>query len=277
MVVYNLNNKNVYIEKAVANVLDRKCKEIEQDGDLVGGITAGEGYGKSTLAQSIGGYFAYKFKTKFSVDNIHFDTDSFIEFANKAPPYTVVILDESRADLYRGSSNSNKNKRFTHWLSQCRSKNLILLFVIPSIHDFDPYINKWRLSLWIEVVRYKDKDGIYRRGFYNLMAIGKRKLFLKYLKDKYSKTPRGLKALRGKFEKVTPIDKTVYENKKNKQINKRFEETKEENKPITLTPRQIEVLSKISPANNWKKGEKDYEILQKLVNSLRKLRLEKSV
>lgn len=269
--MYSLNGKEIYIEKAVANGLDKKIIELKDDGDIVCAVTSGEGFGKSTFAQTLGGYFASKLGTSFTIDNIHFNTDSFIEFAENAPKYTVVILDESRSDLYRGSSNSNKNKNFTHWLSECRAKNLVLILLIPSIHDFDPYINKWRTSIWFELTKIKDKEGIYKRGFYNVMAIKKRKLFLKYLDKKYSRTPQSLKLLRGHFTKTTPIDKNEYEKKKDINRKEKFEKKKEEKEQINLPPSLISWFANKKPAELWQPDSKEYETGRKWLYSLRKV------
>ena len=76
----------------------------------------------------------------------------------------------------------------------------------------------------------------------------------------------------GRFLKTNIIDDLTYNNKKNEERIKKYAKKEKEKETITLTPRQIEVISKISAGKNFDSKSKDYEILQKLVKSLEKSR-----
>lgn len=275
MVMFKFDNKEIYMEKAFQDLLDKKLKEVKMDGDLLITVTAGEGYGKSLFARQLGAYISKRMGTTFNLDNIHFTTNDFVKSANDSPKYTVHILDEARANLYRGSSNSKQNKFFTTWLSMARSKNLIMVICLPSAHDLDNYVMKWRCGMWINIQKVLNKKtGIHERGFYSVMAIRKREKFLKYLDNKYASIPRTLNLLKGRFSKIDPLDNDKYEEKKQKKIKEIFIDPNEDvlngKEEYSLTDAEKEAILGIKPSDAYPKDMKFRSRLKNLQFKLRK-------
>jgi len=271
MVRFNYDGNSIYLDKGLKYIVDLKLKEVKDDGDLIGVITAGEGFGKSLFVRQLGAYIAKKMNTEFTIDNIHFSTEELINKAEDSPKYTVHVLDESRADLYRGSSNSKQNKKFTHWVSECRSKNLIILLCLPSPHDLDNYIMKWRCGLWVNINKlFNKKTKLHERGYFNVMGVRKRKVFLKYLKEKYSTIPNNLKILSGRFFKDDPIDKKVYENKKDSKRKEKFIDNEAKEKTMIIPERIIPLIANQKPSVFAKPDTKEWEMVRKWLYSLRK-------
>ena len=166
---------------------------------------------------------------------------------------------------------------FTNYLSECRDNNQFHCLILPAYSDITKYVALWRTKLLIEIGKVKDRHGEYQRGLFRVIKTVNKKKMSFYHKNKYTKFPKSMVAFSGKFKDNDVIPTVEYKAKKQRFKELKYIESEKENKAITLTPRQIEVISKISPANNWKKGHKDYEILQKLVRSLKKLRSAESV
>lgn len=140
---------------------------LEND-DFVIIIDGSEGAGKSYLSRQIAHYIAFKTKTPFGIDNIHFDSNSYQEFSeemdskkNKGLP---IILDESRSSLNRKRAMSKKNVQFTNFFSECRSSNQVHIVVLPFVHDLDSYIALCRVKLIINVHKYVEPDSSRESG-----------------------------------------------------------------------------------------------------------------
>ena len=276
-VKFTINKKKYEIHPLLAKTLEKIYKQMQKDDDCLCLIVGPEGVGKSKLRDLIGGYWQYLTKVKFTVDNIHFTSAEYMRFALKQKPYTFISHDETRRDLNTMRSMGKASVEFTNYLSECRDNNQFHCLILPAYSDISKYVALWRTKLLIEVGKVKDKHGEYQRGLFRVIKTINKKKLSHYHKNKYTKFPKSMVAYVGKFLNNDVIPTENYKAKKQKFKELKYINDVEKDKEITLTPRQIEVISNIKPSTLHKKGHKDYEVLQKLVNRLRKSRLEKSV
>lgn len=155
-----------------------------EDDDIVIVFDGRERAGKSTAARMVGAWFGYYFGIGFSVNNISFDTASYMKKSqlfnkstrNKVKGY-VNILDESRADLYKRRASSSKLMAFTDYLTAVGKWRQIHILVLPSFHDLDRYITRWRMKYLIHMKKIiiGDKQRIsgkrFMKGAYRLFTI----------------------------------------------------------------------------------------------------------
>ncbi len=134
-------------QHSVDEVIKNWEKDIKNDYDINIIITGYEGSGKTTFAVLL----AEKLKELYDY-NYTFITSSknFLENI-KNPDMRVIILDEAIAHLYARESMSTENKMFVKLLTMCRSKNKILLFLIPRIRNIDIYMRADRVYQWFEI------------------------------------------------------------------------------------------------------------------------------
>ncbi len=275
---FKFNGVETNINPMLADLIKRGYEETIKDDDFVVLIVGAERLGKSMLRNLIGGYWSYLAKTPFTVDNIHFNINDYMKKALKDKQYVFHSHDEARRDLNAKRGMSKPAVTFTNYFSECGDNNQAHCIILPAYCDIDKYIALWRAKLIIEVGKYRDrKTGKTHKGMFRIIKTTNRGQLAEVHKKKYSKFPKRLIIGRGRFDINEIIPQEEYKAKKQRNKEAKYIEDEKKNNEISLTPRQIEVLSIIKPSNNFKKGHKDYEVLQKLSNSLRKWRLEKSV
>lgn len=183
-------NDRIKLEKKLPPLLLEEMRALaehllHEDDDIVIVFDGRERAGKSTAVRMVARWFAYYFNTPFGIDNISFDTQEYmkgsrdfnVKTANKVKGY-VNILDESRADLYKRRSMAKKLTAFTDYLTAVGKWRQIHFLVLPSFHDLDRYITRWRMKFLIHMykrrVRAHDRGcGMkFIKGYYQLFTIG---------------------------------------------------------------------------------------------------------
>ena len=136
----NVTDKKYRMNALLKTNLDILKNVVEYDSDMLILIDGEiEGVGKSTLAQQVGYYFAYKFGTKFDVDNIVFSPKQVEEAVTNAPPHTSIVWDESYEGANKYRIMSSENQRLIRIFQKIRQRNLILIMVLPSFFDLSKY------------------------------------------------------------------------------------------------------------------------------------------
>ena len=157
---------NVYLPDKLKEDLDIFLDDvIHSEMDLVIVIDGKEGSGKSYDARLLGKYISYVLNVPFGVENIHFNSDSYIKFSESKPKYTVNIFDESREALNKKRGMSKSNVAFTNYLSENRDKQQVHIILLPAIHDLDSYVAIWRMRLLIHKLMGHVKDTSMRSGY----------------------------------------------------------------------------------------------------------------
>ena len=118
MVKIKLNEeKEIYLNETLMFQLDTLIYNVKKDWDYVIIITGDRMVrtGKSVLAMNIGAYLAHRLQTPFTLDNIFFESDRMVDFAQQAPPNSVIIYDEGREGLAASKSAKTMQKDFIIW------------------------------------------------------------------------------------------------------------------------------------------------------------------
>lgn len=90
------------------------------------------GMGKTTISFQCGAYMS----PDFSLDNVHFTPESFLEGLTKVKKGDVIIFDEAMM-LSSRAALSKINKMIIIAMSMIRSKNIFIIFNVNSIFDLD--------------------------------------------------------------------------------------------------------------------------------------------
>jgi hypothetical protein len=133
--------------------------------DILFVIDGKEGSGKSRTGRVLGKYISSVTKVKFSVPNIHFNTQDYINGVIKGQKFQVNILDESREALNKLRSMSNSNVLFTNWLSENRDQQQVHILLLPRVHDIDKYISSHRMAFLLHHLKRHVKDDETRSGY----------------------------------------------------------------------------------------------------------------
>lgn len=121
--------------------------DIEKDYDIVCVITGYEGSGKSTFAVLLAETCKRLFNFNYSFPKNPYE---FLQSLNDENT-KLIIVDEAVANLYSRNAMSSENKQFVTMLTMCRSKNKIILFLIPRIRNIDIYLRADRVFQWFEI------------------------------------------------------------------------------------------------------------------------------
>lgn len=138
-------------KKTIQDLINIWLIDIKKDYDVVNLITGPEGSGKSTFAVLIATEIQKQFGYNFAFPTNFFE---FLE-AIKNDNIKIIIVDEAITNLNYRRAMSNENVAFTELLTMCRSKNKIILFLIPRFRLIDIYMRGDRVYHWLEI-RHRD-------------------------------------------------------------------------------------------------------------------------
>jgi hypothetical protein len=250
-----------HIDENLQQMLDIGCQDVKDSDDFVIIIVGSEGAGKSVLSQQIAGYLSNQLQTPFTVDNIHFNTANYQDFALTKPKYNINILDESRSSLNKMRGNSKSNVDFTNYISECRDANQIHILILPAFTDLDRYVAVHRSKLVINVIKYRDKTtGKLMRGSYQIIKADNKYDLNKAWEMKYKGFSLNLIWKFGTFKNWSPINEKVYKDKK---ANHRKEKYSSENQEIPNKKSFDKMKTQLENVKSFLKdnlGYKDIEI-----------------
>lgn len=146
-------------EKLLRDIMIPLMQVKHRNQDMVIVIDGLEGSGKSTLARQIGALCAYKLGGSFTIDDIHFDLNTYFKKSSQGPKFQVNLMDETRAVLNRKRSMSKDAVNFTNYLSECRKGNQIHIICLPAFHDLDINITLWRMRMLFHCDVYEKFSG----------------------------------------------------------------------------------------------------------------------
>jgi len=198
-------------------------------------IDGRSGLGKTTLSSQIGCFLAsevarwktkkYKkhFEPEFSLDNMTWTPDVFIEKLKHAKEGEVIILDESMI-LSNRATMSEINKAVVIMMSLIRSKKLFIIFNANSMFDLDRNLPLHRADMLVHVYSIDDKFASRGRYFVVPTSQGKlKKLFI--LGKKFYDYSFARPAFRDHFSSYFPFDDKEYEKRKQAAIETYFQDS----------------------------------------------------
>lgn len=205
------NGKEYYIDRTLKEVWDkiRNGALAKKDEDRVYIVDGKERTGKSVFAIQQAAYL----DKSFSVDNIVFTPDEFVQAIKKAKRGDAIVYDEAFFGLSSRSAIGNVNKMIVRCLMEVGQKNLIIFLVMPSFFELDKYAALHRAEALFHVHRRTDgkrgKVRVYNRGLLQkLYTIGKKIHSYDFPKSYFSL----------EFFNQYPIDEQAYREKKGQSL-----------------------------------------------------------
>ena len=227
--------KDFYMSGYLGPNLDNFVKGvINKNTSAVWIIDGRSGLGKTTLSFQIGCYTTLKVREMlkkkkvpehelptFTLDNVCWTPEKFIERLKNAKMGEVIILDESMI-LSNRSVMSEMNKATIIMMSMIRSKQLFIIFNANSLFDLDKNLPLHRADMLLHVYAIDDKFA--SRGRYYCVPSARGRLKYLYISGKkfydYSKA---MPAFRDRFTAWFPFDEKEYEKRKQEGIEKYFQ------------------------------------------------------
>jgi adenylylsulfate kinase-like enzyme len=150
-------------ELIIDNVIKPELAKIKnavtkKDRDFVLVVDGEEGSGKSVLSMQL----AKELDPNFTLDNICFNADQFLQRLKSAPKFSCIVLDEAFSSANSRSALTEVNRSLIGVATEMRQQNLFVIIVIPSFFDLDRYFALWRCRALFHV--YFKEDGA--RGSY---------------------------------------------------------------------------------------------------------------
>lgn len=207
--------KSLYMDGYLRTLLNNFKEAIEHKNTSAVFIIDGRsGMGKSTLAFQIARYL----DKSFSIDNVYFAPQKFLDGLSMAKPHTVHIFDEAML-LSSRSTMSAINKMIVQAMSMIRSKNIIIIFNINSIFDLDKNLALSRADLLLHVYG----DNLIDRGnfasFFKAKGQEDRVKQLYLLGKKYYSYSKPKANFYGRFVNNFILDEVEYEKRKQEGVN----------------------------------------------------------
>jgi hypothetical protein len=221
------------LDNYISGVLNKKLSAVFI-------IDGRSGLGKTTLASQLGCYISKKVaewkdkhnplpnkekhKPKFSLNDLTWTPDAFVEKLKPASFGDIVVLDESMI-LSNRSAMSSYNRAAVIMMSMIRSKQIFVIFCINSVFDLDRNIALHRADMLVHL--YAENDKFASRGRYFVVPTAKGKLKNLYVVGKkYYSYAQARPAFRDHFSKFFPFSDNEYEKRKQDAIQSYFNKEK---------------------------------------------------
>ena len=153
----------------------------------------------------------------FNIDRVCFNVTQWNEQVIKCKPGQAVCLDEAMVVFFKRATMSQTNILMVRVLAECRKKNLLLIFNIPSFFEMDRYPALHRASFLVHVYTMPTPKGDAQRGYFRWYdKKAKKKLYLEGRKAMIYQVAKP--SFYGKFSKAFVVSKKDYEAKKDKAL-----------------------------------------------------------
>lgn len=154
-----VKGKEFYINQYLKENLDFVKKAVKKKWDDVFLIDGREGVAKSTLAKMCGYYLS---EGNFSVNDIVFTSEQFMEAVDKAKPNTAIVFDEMVMAGMSADALSGMQKALIKKFTLIRKKQLHIILVIPYVFMLQKYFSIARTSFLLHCY---SPDGM-KRGYF---------------------------------------------------------------------------------------------------------------
>ena len=223
------SSKYFYMGKNLASNLDNYVEGVmNKKTSAVFLIDGRSGLGKSTLSTQVGCYINNKVREwyekkgrpndcpKFTLENLKWTPESFIERLKNTTPGDVIIFDEAMIINSR-SSMSEVNRAIIIMMSMIRSRQLFIIFNVNSLFDLDKNLPLHRADMLLSL--YAKEGKFAARGAYLVLpSIKLTKVYIQGKKYYDYRTAHKLKAFSDTFSAFFPFDEDEYEKRKQEAI-----------------------------------------------------------
>lgn len=120
-------------------------------------VDGDEGYGKTNLSVAGAYYMAWKTKRQFSVNNIFFSPEKFIEFAGKTKEQ-IIVFDEAALIALASDWQNRMQKKMVKFLMAARKKKHIYFFNVPKFFRLNEYLVVDRAIALIHVYARRERE-----------------------------------------------------------------------------------------------------------------------
>lgn len=196
---YLNENMDVILQEAIPN-----------NWDCLGIVFGREGSGKSTLATQI----CYKLDPQFSVNNIVFKGEEFLNAIETLPYESAILWDEAITGAKASQYAEKIAQQIITNLTMIRKKRLKIILCLPYLY----MINKYFVSRCLFSI-YVYANGFTERGKAMFFNNTKTENIYNLMKEKFRYTPNMVLNRRNadfifRFSKLFCADKKLYEHKK---------------------------------------------------------------
>lgn len=196
-----------FIDKKLIKIWDgiKDGKLKEKNEDRVYLVDGREGSGKSFWTFQQAKYL----DPTFSVKDIHFLPEKFLEALRTAPPGKVIVFDEAFKGLSSKGSRSKINKAIVEALMESRKRGLIIFIVLPTFFLLEIYAAVFRSEALFHIYKLKKTTGSgeRRRAFKIYNYNKKMQLYLRGKNKYFSYSYPRIRMAKGMFIVSTREDK----------------------------------------------------------------------
>jgi hypothetical protein len=205
-----------YIDGFLRRNLDFLVERIENAWDLLLLIDGLERAGKTTLGKTAAAYLAFRLKREFTANNIFFDIDDLIEFAQNNRN-KIIMWDEAALGGLSQQWATADQLKLKQLLITCGKFGHVLIFIVPDFTILNKYFS---VNRSFALLRVYSPDNI-TRGFFEGYDVDSKKL-LYDAEKKGLYFNHGIKpTIKGVFAKNDGIvDEVLYEKRKDEAIAK---------------------------------------------------------
>lgn len=201
------DTETIYIDGILKTNLDIYKALPDQELDVPFVIDGREGTGKTTIGQQILKYF----NNDFSLDDVIFRGEQWVDEVVKSPYKRAIMLDESFEALYSSDALSKISKIITKMMMEIRTKGLYMAFILPSYFDLSKNI-AIRRSLFLIHTYFVEG---YKRGQFLFYGHDRKlRLFQNKEAKQYYNYAMVKSNFYGRFTKPWILDKRKYDLKK---------------------------------------------------------------
>lgn len=185
-------------------IKDGKLEKKQEDRVYL--VDGREGSGKSFFAIQQAKYI----DPLFSVDDIYFSPDKFLEAIRTAKPGKVIVFDEAFRGLSSKGSRSTVNRAIVQALMEVRQRSLIIFIVLPTIFLLEIYAACFRSEALFHIYKLKKNTNsdVRPRAFKIYNYAKKMQLYLRGKNKYFSYAFPKIRMGKGRFY-VKTIDKNT--------------------------------------------------------------------
>jgi len=205
---------DLYYDGYVSNIIEIFRQRHKNKLDNVVVVTGKEGSGKSSFAIGMCHAYAHLQGTTFSVDDITFSAQ---EFLNRATHRKngIILYDEAVQGLMGAQWQNKTQQLIIQALMMARKNGNLYVLCIPSFEYLAKYVASERTFVMFEAYMQK-----YQRGFVKIYPQNMLKTMYHLAKTRSNKKLKAPRVARFADHSHKVIDKEAYEAKKDKAIQK---------------------------------------------------------